>query len=88
MPPRKCFDGQWTFLVTEISIEIPAGRILGELGFLSPNNHRTQSVECIEDGEVLTIAYDKLHEIYLQNPEFGYYFSSLTRTACSRIMRV
>jgi uncharacterized protein (DUF697 family)/CRP-like cAMP-binding protein len=67
-----------TFLVTEIGIEIPAGRILGELGFLSPNNHRTQSVECIEDGEVLTIAYDKLHEIYLQNPEFGYYFLRLT----------
>jgi uncharacterized protein (DUF697 family) len=64
--------------VTEIGIEIPAGRILGELGFLSPNNHRTQSVECIEDGEVLTIAYDKLHEIYLQNPEFGYYFLRLT----------
>ena len=66
------------FLVTEIGIEIPAGRILGELGFLSPKNLRTQSVECIEDGEVLTIAYDKLLEIYFQNPEFGYYFLRLT----------
>lgn len=66
------------FLVTEIGIEIPAGRILGELGFLSPNNHRTQSVECIENGEVLTITYDKLLEIYMQNPEFGYYFLRLT----------
>jgi CRP-like cAMP-binding protein len=66
------------FLVTEINIEIPPDRVLGELGFLSPNNHRTQSVECIEDGQVLTIAYDKLHEIYLQNPEFGYYFLRLT----------
>ena len=66
------------FLVTEIGIEIPPDRILGELGFLSPNNHRTQSVECIEDGEVLAIAYDKLLEIYFQNPEFGYYFLRLT----------
>ena len=66
------------FLVTEIGIEIPPERILGELGFLSPKNHRTQSVECIEDGEVLTIGYEKLHEIYLQNPEFGYYFLRLT----------
>ena len=66
------------FLVTEIGIEIPTERILGELGFLSPNNHRTQSVECIEDGEVLTIAYDKLLEIYMQNPEFGYFFLRLT----------
>ena len=66
------------FLVTEIGIEIPAGRILGELGFVSPNNHRTQSVECIEDGEVLTVGYDRLREIYLDNPEFGYYFLRLT----------
>jgi CRP-like cAMP-binding protein/uncharacterized protein (DUF697 family) len=66
------------FLVTEIGIEIPAGRILGELGFVSPDNHRTQSVECIEDGEVLAVGYDRLHEIYLDNPEFGYYFLRLT----------
>jgi CRP-like cAMP-binding protein/uncharacterized protein (DUF697 family) len=66
------------FLVTEIGVEIPAGRILGELGFLSPDNHRTQSVECVEAGEVLTISYDKLREIYLQSPEFGYYFLRLT----------
>lgn len=66
------------FLVTEINIEIPAERILGELGFLSPKNLRTQSVECIESGEVLTITYDKLLEIYFQNPEFGYYFLRLT----------
>ena len=66
------------FLVTEIGIEIPPDRILGELGFLSPNNHRTQSVECTEDGEVLAISYDKLLEIYFQNPEFGYFFLRLT----------
>jgi len=65
-------------LVKEISVELPAGRIVGELGFLSPNNKRTQTVECIEDGEVLTISYEKLLEIYFQNPEFGYYFLRLT----------
>lgn len=66
------------FLVTEIGIEIPPGRVMGELGFLSPKNHRTQSVECIENGEVLTISYEKLLEIYFQKPEFGYYFLRLT----------
>ena len=65
-------------LVTEIGIELPAGRIVGELGFLSPNNRRTQTVECVEDGEVMTITYDKLLEIYFENPEFGYYFLRLT----------
>ncbi len=66
------------YLVKEIGIEIPAGRIIGELGFLSPGNRRTQTVECQEQGEVLTISYDKLLEIYFQNPEFGYYFLRLT----------
>ena len=66
------------FLVTEISIEIPPGHILGELGFVSPKNQRTQSVECSENGEALSITYEKLHEVYLQNPEFGYFFLRLT----------
>jgi CRP-like cAMP-binding protein len=65
-------------LVKEINIKLPAGRLLGELGFLSPNNQRTQTVECTEDGEVLVITYDKLLEIYFQNPEFGYYFLRLS----------
>ncbi len=62
------------FLVKEIGVELSAGRIMGELGFLTPKNRRTQTVECIENGEVLTITYDKLLELYFQNPEFGYYF--------------
>ena len=66
------------FLVREIGVELPAGRILGELGFLSPDSKRTQTVECTEDGEVMTIAYDKLLELYFQNPEFGYYFLRLS----------
>jgi Cyclic nucleotide-binding domain len=66
------------YLVTEIGVELPPGRIVGELGFLTPNKQRTATVECIEDGQVLTITYDKLLEIYFQNPQFGYYFLVLT----------
>jgi len=66
------------FLVTEIGVELPPGRLMGELGFLSPNNRRTATVECTQDGLVLTITYEKLLEIYFQNPQFGYYFLVLT----------
>jgi hypothetical protein len=66
------------FLVTEIKVELPPGRLMGELGFLSPDNKRTATVECLEDGHVLTITYEKLLEIYFQNPQFGYYFLVLT----------
>ena len=66
------------FLVTEFSVELPPGSLMGELGFLTPKNRRTATIECIEGGHVLTIEYDKLLEIYFQNPEFGYYFLILT----------
>jgi CRP-like cAMP-binding protein len=66
------------FLVTEIGVELPPGRLMGELGFLTPNNRRTATVECIEDGQVLTITYERLLELYFQNPQFGYYFLVLT----------
>ena len=67
-----------TLLVREIDVELPPGRLMGELGFLTPNKRRTATVECIEDGQVTTITYDRLLEIYFQNPQFGYYFLVLT----------
>ena len=66
------------FLVKEISVELPPGRLMGELGFLTPDTRRTATIECIADGHVLTITYEKLLEIYFQNPQFGYYFLVLT----------
>jgi hypothetical protein len=65
------------FLVTEIGVRRGAGEMIGELGFLSDNNRRTQTAECIESGAVLAITYEKLLELYFQNPEFGYYFLNL-----------
>jgi len=72
------------FLVSEIGIEIPPGRLLGEIGFLSPKNRRTQTVECIEDGAVLTITYDRLLELYFEYPDFAYYF---LRLASDRLLQ-
>jgi CRP-like cAMP-binding protein len=66
------------FLVVELGMELLPGQIFGELAFLAKNLERTQTVTCTEDGQVLTITYDKLLELYFQNPEFGYYFLRLT----------
>jgi hypothetical protein len=66
------------FLVKEIGVELLPGRLMGELGFVTPNNKRTQSVECIEDGAVMTITYDRLLEVYFDNPDFGYFFLRLS----------
>src|SRR5438105_3399765 len=40
------------FLITEIGVQLLPGQLMGELGFLTPNNRRTASMECIEDGQV------------------------------------
>jgi CRP-like cAMP-binding protein len=53
------------------------GAIVGELGMLSPSNLRTQSLECIEAGMILSVSYDQVEQLYVQNPAFGFYFLKL-----------
>src|SRR5690606_18555662 len=72
------------FLVKEINVELPPGRVMGELGFLAPDNKRTATVECIEDGQVLFIIYDKVRELYFQDPDFGFYLLKLTNARVRR----
>lgn len=66
------------FLVKELNIEILPGHIIGEMGLLTPDKRRTQSVVCTQNGHVLTINYDKVRELYFENPEFGFHFLQLT----------
>src|SRR3954466_1684637 len=65
------------FKLVESGIELPVGAIVGELGMLSPSNMRTQTLECIEAGVILSVSYSKVEELYVQNPEFGFYFLRL-----------
>ncbi|WP_201842351.1 Crp/Fnr family transcriptional regulator [Microvirga zambiensis] len=66
------------FRLKEINIELLQGQVVGEMGFMSPTNTRTQTLECLEAGEVLSISYDEVRQLYFQNPEFGFYFLRLT----------
>ena len=66
------------FRLVESGIEFPVGAIVGELGMLSPSKVRTQSLECIEAGMILSVSYSKVEELYVQNPAFGFYFLRLS----------
>ena len=66
------------YRLVESGIELPVGQVFGELGLISPGNKRTQTVECVEDGKVLTAGYQLVKELYFQNPEFGFFFLRLT----------
>jgi CRP-like cAMP-binding protein len=65
------------FQLVESGITLPVGAIVGELGMLSPSNARTQTLECVEDGVILSVSYRQVEELYVQNPEFGFYFLRL-----------
>jgi CRP/FNR family cyclic AMP-dependent transcriptional regulator len=70
--------------VKELGLQLTAGQMVGELGFLTPDQQRTQTVECIENVEMLAITYDKVRELYFQNPSFGFYF---LRVASERLLQ-
>ena len=66
------------FKLVESGIVLPVGAIVGGLGMLSPSHLRTQTLECVEAGLVLSVSYSKVEELYVQNPAFGYYFIRLS----------
>jgi hypothetical protein len=65
------------YVLAELGIEIAPGHLVGELAMLAPDNRRTATLECIEEGNVLTITYEQVEELYYQNPTFGFYFLKL-----------
>src|SRR5581483_3881038 len=65
------------FRLVESGIPVERGTIVGELGLLAPDQARTQSLQCLETGSVLEIAYDQLRQLYFQNPKFGFYLLQL-----------
>ncbi|MCC6156381.1 MAG: cyclic nucleotide-binding domain-containing protein [Candidatus Hydrogenedentes bacterium] len=66
------------FVLQEIDVRLEPGAVVGELGLLSPEGLRTQTLVSLDDGEVLSLAYEKFEELYFQNPEFGLGFLKLT----------
>jgi hypothetical protein len=65
------------YVLVELGIEIQPGHVVGELAMLAPDNRRTATLECIEAGDVLSITYEQVEELYYQNPTFGFYFLRL-----------
>ena len=65
------------YRLVESEIELAPGHIVGELGLISPDHRRTQTLRCEEAGDVLVISYSEVRQLYFQNPEFGFYFLRL-----------
>ena len=63
--------------LVESGIDILPGAVVGELGLISPDKTRTQTLQCAEAGELLEITYGQVKQLYYQNPTFGFYFLRL-----------
>ena len=63
--------------LVESGIDIAPGAVVGELAMLAPDKTRTQTLECVEAGNLLEISYSQLRQLYFQNPKFGFYFIQL-----------
>jgi CRP/FNR family cyclic AMP-dependent transcriptional regulator len=66
------------YRLAELGIDLKPGEVVGELGLLNPDKSRTQSLQCVEDGEILQITYEQVRQLYFQNPKFGFYFLQLS----------
>ena len=65
------------FRLIELGIDLEPGQVVGELAMLAPDNRRTATLECIEEGDALSITYEQVEQLYYQNPTFGFYFLRL-----------
>ena len=66
-----------SYRLSDIEQDVGLGQIIGEVGLIAPDNKRTLTFECIEDGEVLAISYDQVKQLYFQNPKFGFHLLQL-----------
>jgi hypothetical protein len=66
------------FRIEALDVELGAGQVIGEMGLTSPRHIRTQTIVCIESGDILEIGYAQVRQLYFQNPRFGFYFLELT----------
>jgi CRP/FNR family cyclic AMP-dependent transcriptional regulator len=66
------------YRLIELGMDSLPGQVVGELGLFALDRSRTQTLECIGDGELMKISYDQVKQLYYQNPQFGFYFIQLT----------
>lgn len=65
------------YKIVDRDITFGPGDMMGEIGFIAPDNHRTATLECVEAGEVGRVSYHDLKQLFFQNPRFGYYLLKL-----------
>ncbi|MDM0022675.1 Crp/Fnr family transcriptional regulator [Variovorax saccharolyticus] len=72
------------FRAVEADVALERGEVIGELGLITKDHRRTQTVVCEQAGSLLVVTYDEVRQMYFQNPRFGFFFLELV---AERLMR-
>jgi CRP-like cAMP-binding protein len=77
------------YSLRETGVDLTAPQVVGELALLAPDRQRTQTLVCVEAGMLLQISYDRVEQLFFQNPTFGFYLLRLiTRRLFENIHRL
>jgi len=61
----------------ELGLTLSSGNLIGEMGIFSREKVRMASLECITDVTMYSVTDFKIHELYFQNPAFGFHLIQL-----------
>ena len=73
-----------TVRLVEYDDKLGAGSLVGEIGLFSPDNRRTQSLECVTDCELYSLTAEGMYKLYYQNPKLGFH---IMRLVVGRLIR-
>jgi CRP/FNR family transcriptional regulator, cyclic AMP receptor protein len=65
------------YSLVELGLTLRHGDVVGEIGWVAPDQKRTQTFRADSEGELLEISYDHVSQLYFQNPKFGFFFLKL-----------
>ncbi len=65
------------FRAIEADVVLGPGDVIGELGLITREKKRTQTVVCEQDGLLLLLTYDEVRQMYYQDPKFGFFLLEL-----------
>jgi hypothetical protein len=80
---RLYYVGSGSVTISESGVTIGAGEVFGEIGLFAPDGKRTASIVAATDCELYELTAAKAHELYFQNPAFGF---ALLRLIVARLL--
>jgi CRP/FNR family cyclic AMP-dependent transcriptional regulator len=74
--------------LTEFNVDIRPGEVVGEIGLFSPQGTRTATAQCVESCRLQCITRDRVRELALQNPRFGFYLLGVISSRLIEDLRI